>query len=352
MGHTGPDSHSAAVPHGLPTFCLTLPEPRVLASALCSAAVGTVQCDRNPRIQRNGPLLFPVILARLDALAAHGAHTQLSMFSLAFSAEGILASSTAIRAYPRPSSIHVVALADGVGPESWLEDVSDAEDAALDAFLSELSDDPPAPVRYASLVDRETQQRPIRPRPGTSALTGQRSSRKPPPRQTGRPNGRRRQLAMPVAPQSGVPRPVYDAPDGDGIERSSFGGQLTVLVPTKVMAFIDGSWLYYTLFERGRRCPIVQRYGAGWYHSHHVDWTAITQLISDHISAELLRMQPYNERAIEVPKEQSKPHPHPHRLTTHPSPSTLTPTPTLTRSCACSSTPASARTSRSAPSAT
>ena len=299
------------------------------------------------------PLVTPSILV-IDALGALG---ETSMFSLAsFSAEGILASSTAIRAYPRPSSIHVVALADGVGPESWLEDVSDAEDAALDAFLSELSDDPPAPVRYASLVDRETQQRPIRPRPGTSALTGQRSSRKPPPRQTGRPNGRRRQLAMPVAPQSGVPRPVYDAPDGDGIERSSFGGQLTVLVPTKVMAFIDGSWLYYTLFERGRRCPIVQRYGAGWYHSHHVDWTAITQLISDHISAELLRMQPYNERAIEVPKEQSHPHPHPHphphRLTTHPSPSTLTPTPTLTRSCACSSTPASARTSRSAPSAT
>ena len=130
---------------------------------------------------------------------------------------------------------------------------------------------------------------------------------------------------MPVAPQSGVPRPVYDAPDGDGIERSSFGGQLTVLVPTKVMAFIDGSWLYYTLFERGRRCPIVQRYGAGWYHSHHVDWTAITQLISDHISAELLRMQPYNERAIEVPEEQSKPHPH--RLTLTGSPLTLRPPP-------------------------
>ena len=70
--------------------------------------------------------------------------------------------------------------------------------------------------------------------------------------------------------------------------------------PVRTMVFIDGSWLYYTLFERGRRCPIVQRYGAGWYHSHHVDWTAITQLISDHISAELLRMQPYNERAIEV----------------------------------------------------
>lgn len=105
---------------------------------------------------------------------------------------------------------------------------------------------------------------------------------------------------MPIAPVRGAPSPVYDAPDGDGIERSSFGGQLTVLVPTKVMAFIDGSWLYYTLFERGRRCPIVQRYGAGWYHSHHVDWTAITQLISDHISAELLRMQPCNERAIEA----------------------------------------------------
>ena len=232
------------------------------------------------------------------------------MFSLAFSAEGLLAPSPGLRAYPRPSGLRVVALADGVGPESWLEDVSDAEDAALDVFLSELSDDPPAPVRYASLVDGDFREKPRRSRPRTSADRSSRSSRKPPPRQIGRPSGRRRQLAVTDAPQSGVPRPVYDAPDGDGIERSSFGGQLTVLVPTKVMAFIDGSWLYYTLFERGRRCPIVQRYGAGWYHSHHVDWTAITQLISDHISAELLRMQPSSERAIEV-VQRANPNPNP-----------------------------------------
>ena len=49
------------------------------------------------------------------------------MFSLAFSAEGLLAPSPGLRAYPRPSGLRVVALADGVGPESWLEDVSDAD---------------------------------------------------------------------------------------------------------------------------------------------------------------------------------------------------------------------------------
>ena len=128
------------------------------------------------------------------------------MFSLAFSAEGLLAPSTGLRAYPRPSGLRVVALADGVGPESWLEDVSDAEDAALDVFLSELSDDPPAPVRYASLVDGEFREKPRRSRPRTSADRSSRSSRKPPPRQIGRPSGRRRQLAVTDAPQSGVPQ--------------------------------------------------------------------------------------------------------------------------------------------------
>ena len=61
------------------------------------------------------------------------------MFSLAFSAEGLLAPSTGLRAYPRPSGLRVVALADGVGPESWLEDVSDAEDAALDRRAARIS---------------------------------------------------------------------------------------------------------------------------------------------------------------------------------------------------------------------
>lgn len=187
------------------------------------------------------------------------------------------------------------------GPEDWLDDVTDAEDAAMDAFLSELRDEPPPPVRYASLVDGGSQaardraldrrnlgaDRSLRPTSKAVRSSGRRGRRRAGGAFDGSPQ---RRTPVPVAP-SRLREPIYDAPDGDGIERSSFGGQLTTLVPTKVMAFIDGSWLYYTLFERGRRCPIVQRYGAGWYHSHHVDWTAIPQLISDHVSAELLRMQ-------------------------------------------------------------
>lgn len=66
------------------------------------------------------------------------------------------------------------------------------------------------------------------------------------------------------------------------------------------MIFIDGSWLYYSFFGRGKRCPIVQQYGAGWAATHHIDLSALPQLVSDHISAELIRAQPRWHRAVEV----------------------------------------------------
>ena len=37
------------------------------------------------------------------------------------------------------------------------------------------------------------------------------------------------------------------------------------------MVFIDGTWLYYSLFERGRRCQIARTYGEGWHETHHID---------------------------------------------------------------------------------
>ena len=43
------------------------------------------------------------------------------------------------------------------------------------------------------------------------------------------------------------------------------GGQIVMKVPIKMMIFVDGTWLYYSLFSRGRmRCPIIKQYGMGW----------------------------------------------------------------------------------------
>ena len=86
----------------------------------------------------------------------------------------------------------------------------------------------------------------------------------------------------------------------NGLEAASVGGQLNVLVPTKVMVFIDGTWLYYQLFGRGRKCSISRQYGERWWETHHIDFSRLPQLISDHLSAELARTQPYAQRAVEV----------------------------------------------------
>ena len=86
----------------------------------------------------------------------------------------------------------------------------------------------------------------------------------------------------------------------DGLEAAELGGRLVALTPTKVMVFVDGTWLYYTLFERGKRCPIVKQFGAGWYENHYIDFGKIPEIISDHLSAELLRYAPNSQRAVEV----------------------------------------------------
>jgi uncharacterized LabA/DUF88 family protein len=76
--------------------------------------------------------------------------------------------------------------------------------------------------------------------------------------------------------------------------------QLVTLIPTKVMVFIDGTWLYYQLFGNGKHCKLTQRYGDGWGDRYHIDYSRLPQLISDHVSAELMRTQPYAQRAVEV----------------------------------------------------
>lgn len=50
--------------------------------------------------------------------------------------------------------------------------------------------------------------------------------------------------------------------------------------PLKVMLFVDGTWLYYSLHERGDDfCPIVQRYGKGWQFKYNIDWSALPRVL-------------------------------------------------------------------------
>mmetsp|Transcript_33876 Transcript_33876/g.82134 ORF Transcript_33876/g.82134 Transcript_33876/m.82134 type:complete len:627 (+) Transcript_33876:64-1944(+) len=47
--------------------------------------------------------------------------------------------------------------------------------------------------------------------------------------------------------------------------------------PLKVMIFVDGTWLYYSLHEA--QSPIHQRYGSGWQYKYKFDWGSLPRVI-------------------------------------------------------------------------
>lgn len=56
------------------------------------------------------------------------------------------------------------------------------------------------------------------------------------------------------------------------------------VAPLRVMFFIDGTWLYYSLHARkGERCAATQKFGKGWQANYKVDWMALPRLICNEI---------------------------------------------------------------------
>jgi hypothetical protein len=57
-------------------------------------------------------------------------------------------------------------------------------------------------------------------------------------------------------------------------------GAAASVVPLRTMLFIDGTWTYYSLFERNPSvCPIIQKYGLGWMEYYTFDWEALPRII-------------------------------------------------------------------------
>jgi uncharacterized LabA/DUF88 family protein len=74
----------------------------------------------------------------------------------------------------------------------------------------------------------------------------------------------------------------------------------TVIAPSlKLMVFIDGTWLYYTMVEGRESCPIQRRYGRDWKKSHRIDYRALTQLLASNIR-EQLYTQSGSDRVIDL----------------------------------------------------
>lgn len=66
----------------------------------------------------------------------------------------------------------------------------------------------------------------------------------------------------------------------DTAQHSAFQRSKISLPPLKVMLFIDGTWLYYSLHTReDSRCPIQQKFGPGWQFKYNVDWGSLPRII-------------------------------------------------------------------------
>ena len=116
----------------------------------------------------------------------------------------------------------------------------------------------------------------------------------------GRPGSRARGMGLDDGrgdvdgPWDGVERPGVAGGVGPGSLSQSGTLQrqtetlMARMVPIKVMMFVDGTWLYYSFFARGRsRCTIAKRYGENWFERHAVDWAAFQHHIAETISYRL-----------------------------------------------------------------
>jgi hypothetical protein len=56
------------------------------------------------------------------------------------------------------------------------------------------------------------------------------------------------------------------------------------VTPLKIMFFIDGTWLYYSLHARKKEsCVVSQKFGRGWQADYKVDWSVLPRLICNEI---------------------------------------------------------------------
>ncbi|CAM9381274.1 unnamed protein product [Chrysoparadoxa australica] len=76
------------------------------------------------------------------------------------------------------------------------------------------------------------------------------------------------------------------------------GSMLDSNHPIKVHAFIDGTWMYYSLFGREDRCPIAAKYGPRWHRQYRFAWERLPVLIGKAVADHIHRQQP--SRFVEV----------------------------------------------------
>ena len=68
-------------------------------------------------------------------------------------------------------------------------------------------------------------------------------------------------------------------------------GSVAPVVPLKAMMFIDGTWLYYSLYRRKEEFdPIVKKFGKGWQYRYRIDWNALPRIVCEHIVGQQINL--------------------------------------------------------------
>eukprot|EP00966_Prymnesium_polylepis_P261136 6031926-Prymnesium_polylepis.1 len=58
--------------------------------------------------------------------------------------------------------------------------------------------------------------------------------------------------------------------------------------PVRTMVFIDGTWLYYSLYGRRQDCAVAKRFGPDWAYSHRVAFEQLPAMIAQSLHQQLL----------------------------------------------------------------
>eukprot|EP00979_Chaetoceros_neogracilis_P002401 scaffold410_cov267-Chaetoceros_neogracile.AAC.49 len=68
-------------------------------------------------------------------------------------------------------------------------------------------------------------------------------------------------------------------------------GGVAPVVPLKAMLFIDGTWLYYSLYRRKEEFdPIVKKFGKGWQYRYRINWNALPRIVCEQIVGQQINL--------------------------------------------------------------
>ncbi|KAL3921422.1 MAG: hypothetical protein SGPRY_004910, partial [Prymnesium sp.] len=84
------------------------------------------------------------------------------------------------------------------------------------------------------------------------------------------------------------PFPSPELPESEGVKDVLPTNFQSSAWPVRTMIFIDGTWLYYSLYEGRPGCPLRKKFGSDWKYSHRVAFEQLPAMIAKSVHQQLL----------------------------------------------------------------